>query len=110
MSLTALSLLKSHMAIDHDADDALLQHKLDAAEAWIERYTGNTFTAEPILTEAAMQLAAYWFGQREAAAHGEAVTHVPFGVHAMLASYKQQITGTTNPGAVMSGELSSVDW
>ncbi|WP_417724206.1 head-tail connector protein [Salipiger sp.] len=97
MSITSLTLLKSHMAIDHSADDALLAHKLDAAEAWVGNHIGTPFAdhdpVPPLLTEAAMQLAAYWYAQREAVAYGTGMVPVPFGVHAMLASHKKQVVG-----------------
>lgn len=93
-ALTALSLLKSQLNLDHDLDDALLAHKLDAAETWIGHYTGTAFAAgDAALTEAALRLAAYWYEQREAASFDMSTKPVPFGVRELLDSYKEQVTG-----------------
>lgn len=93
MSLTSLPLLKSQLNLDHDLDDALLQHKLDAAELWIENYIGSLFVADnPALTEAALQLASYWYEVREAG-QDTTIRAVPFGARELLNSYKNQVTG-----------------
>ncbi|WP_424976814.1 head-tail connector protein [Leisingera sp. S232] len=92
-ALTPIALLKSQLNLDHDLDDALLAHKLDAAEIWIGNFTGYPFEAgNAVLTEAALQLAAFWYEAREAASD---VTQrvVPFGVHELLAPYCKQVTG-----------------
>ena len=90
---TPLSLLKSQLNLDHDLDDALLAHKLDAAEILIGHHTGTAFTAgDAVLTEAALQLAAYWYEQRETASD-VTMRPVPFGVYELLAPYREQVTG-----------------
>lgn len=91
---TSLSLLKSQLNIDHSQDDALLLHKLEAAEIWVGQYTGTPFTSgNAALTEAALQLAAYWYEQREAASFDVSTKPVPFGVHDLLSSFREQVTG-----------------
>lgn len=92
-ALTPVSLLKSQLNLDHDLDDALLAHKLAAAELWIEKHTGVAFDADPVLTEAALQLAAWWYEQRETAITGTIVAPVPFGVRDLLNSYRESVTG-----------------
>lgn len=93
-SITSLSLLKSQLNLDHDLDDALLAHKLKAAEIWIGNYTGTPFVAgNAALTEAALQLAAFWYEQREAASFGMTTAPVPFGVRDLLDSYRESVTG-----------------
>ena len=93
---TSLALLKAQLNIDHDHDDALLLHKLEAAEWWISQHTGlpfySVYNSNPALTEAALQLASYWYEQREAAFDGRMLA-VPFGVRDLLESYKVQVTG-----------------
>ena len=91
-AITSLELLKSQLNLDHDLDDALLTHKLAAAEVWITNYTGNAFEADAARTEAALQLAAYWYEQRESASD-VTMRPVPFGVHELLAPYREQVTG-----------------
>ncbi|WP_083101402.1 head-tail connector protein [Pseudophaeobacter leonis] len=91
---TPVALLKSQLNLDHELDDALLAHKLDAAEIWIGHYTGVPFTAgDAALTEAALQLASYWYEQREAASFDVSTKPVPFGVRDLLDSYREQVTG-----------------
>ncbi|MEI4234992.1 head-tail connector protein [Roseovarius sp. D22-M7] len=90
---TPLSLLKSQLNLDHDLDDALLTHKLAAAEMWIGNHTGLPFAAgDAAATEAALQLAAYWYEQREGASE-ISMRLVPFGVYELLAPYREQVTG-----------------
>lgn len=91
---TPVALLKLQLNLDHELDDALLAHKLDAAEIWIGHYTGVPFVAgDAALTEAALQLAAYWYEQREAASFDTSTKPVPFGVRDLLDSYRKQVTG-----------------
>lgn len=90
---TPVSLLKSQINLDHDLDDALLAHKLDAAEIWIGHHTGTAFASgDAVLTEAALQLAAYWYEQRESASD-VTLRPVPFGVYELLAPYREAVTG-----------------
>jgi uncharacterized phage protein (predicted DNA packaging) len=92
-AITPVALLKSQLNIDHNHDDDLLAHKLAAAEIWIANYTGVPFDADNAAqTEAALQLAAYWYEQREAAFEGSAKP-IPFGVRDLLESFKDQVTG-----------------
>ena len=91
---TPTALLKSQLSITHALDDALLAHKLAVAELWIEKNTGTAFdAADPILTEVALMLAAFWYEQREAASFGLTTAPVPFGVHALLQSYRERVVG-----------------
>ncbi len=100
-ALTPLPLLKAQLNIDHDLDDALLTHKLAAAEEWIGAHIGRALTEiDPLpatLTEAALQLAAHWYEQREAAVFGLSGAMIPFGVHELLASHREALTGHVQP-------------
>lgn len=92
-ALTPITLLKSQLNLDHDLDETLLAHKLDAAEIWIGHHTGTAFVAgDAVLTEAALQLAAYWYEQRESASD-MTMRPVPFGVYELLAPYREAVTG-----------------
>jgi uncharacterized phage protein (predicted DNA packaging) len=96
MTTTHLTLLKSQLTLEHDLDDALLQHKLNVAEEWIGNYTGTPFADHnPVpasLTEAALQLAAYWYVQREGASDMR-LQAVPFGVLDLINPYRESVTG-----------------
>ena len=94
LAATPISLLKSQLNLDHDRDDALLDLKLAAAESWIGRYVGSHF--EPLrseMVEAALQLAAYWYEQREAASFATTTAAIPFGVHDLLEGLRRPVTG-----------------
>lgn len=94
MTNTPLSLLKSQLNIDHDLDDALLTHKLNAAENWVRNYTGGAYLSNySDMVEAVLQLAAYWYEQREAASFGMNTAPVPFGVRDLLRPYRDEVTG-----------------
>lgn len=96
MTTTFLGLLKAQLNLEHDLDDALLTHKLAVAEDWISNYTGTPFADhDPVpasLTEAALQLAAYWYVQREGASDMR-LTAVPFGVLELINPYRESVTG-----------------
>ncbi|WP_415402887.1 head-tail connector protein [Tateyamaria sp. SN3-11] len=94
MAQTSLTQLKNQLNIQHDLDDALLTQKLSVAESWITRNIGSAFDVnEPIHVEVALMLAAYWYEQREAASFGMTTAPVPFGVHALLQSYRESVVG-----------------
>ena len=94
MTIPPLALIKAQLNLEHDLDDALLQHKLNVAQEWISNFTGTPF-AEPVpaaLTEAALQLAADWYVQREGASDVR-LTAVPFGVLELISPYRESVTG-----------------
>lgn len=82
--------LKAQLNLDHDLDDALLAHKITAAEtycqAFIGPYNGGSGTA--LFKQAVLMLAAYWYEQRESASD-VTMRPVPFGVHDMLQPLRQ---------------------
>lgn len=87
-----LAELKAHLSIIDDADDLMLQGKIDAAQRYIERELGyrlleqfETVEAVPAdLREAILQLAACWFENREALA--DRLTPLPYGVAELLSA------------------------
>ena len=100
MAIVQLGDLKEQLSFTDDigdADDAMLQRKLDAAQNHVERLLGyvieDTFGGvdqdpiPPALVEAVSQLAAWWYDQREAA--GDAAREVPFGVREIVTEYRE---------------------
>lgn len=87
-TIVTLDDMKEHLALtgDQQDDDMLIQLKLDAAQSLIERMLGyglidrfGLIHAVPAdLREAVMQLAAWWFENREAVI--ERGAPLPFGV------------------------------
>lgn len=85
-----LDLAKAQLNIVGTDDDALLTHKIGAAEAWLAGYIGGPLP-DPLpadLVEAVLQLAAHWFENREATAYGASVNEVPFGVVDLARQYR----------------------
>lgn len=96
MTITPLALLKAQLNLEHDLDDALLSHKLAVAEEWIGNFIGSPLAElDPVpasIIEAAVQLAALWYVQREAATDVR-LTTIPFGVLDLLSPYRERVTG-----------------
>ncbi|MCE6960576.1 head-tail connector protein [Cereibacter sphaeroides] len=96
MTVTTLAALKAQLSFTDDlggADDALLEAKLAAAQNHVERLLGykieDQFGNEvpASLVEAILQLAAWWYENREAASDG--AREVPFGVREIIAEYRE---------------------
>lgn len=89
----SVALLKSQLNLVGDDDDALLSHKIAAAEQWISDQIGKDLAEfDPIpatLTEAVLQLAAHWYEQREAVLIGIGANEVPFGVRELIRPYRE---------------------
>lgn len=92
--MTALAALKAHLNLDMSEDDALLTSKLASAEDLITVYINDadvptTYdTARPMIREAILQLAAYWYGQREVVSE-LSMREVPYGVQTLLAPFQR---------------------
>lgn len=95
-----LEALKAQLAFTDDIggeDYALLELKLNAAQNHVERLLGfrlaETFGGDgqdpvpPSIEEAILQLAAWWYENREAA--GPGAREVPFGVREIIAEYRE---------------------
>ncbi|MBB4067169.1 head-tail connector protein [Gellertiella hungarica] len=97
MSFVPLELLKSQLNIDHATDDALLTHKIAAAEEYAAAYLGvplSSFNPFPAtITEAILQLAAHLYENREAVLIGMSADYLPFGVVDFLRPYRKEVTG-----------------
>ncbi|SOC23152.1 head-tail connector protein [Rhodobacter maris] len=90
MSSVTLPELKAQLNLDHDLDDALLSHLIDAAEAYAASFTGARLP-DPLpatIRQAVLMLAAFWYETREAALSGTAPASVPFGVHELLQAHR----------------------
>jgi hypothetical protein len=82
--------LKAHLNLTGDADDVLLEGKIAAASAYVERYVGPFPDPVPApLLEAIRQLAGHLYENREATIVGEIAQAVPFGFHDLIAPYRR---------------------
>lgn len=100
MAIVGIDDMMNHLALTADApgeDQTLMAGKIDAAQNHIERMLGFKIEDEfggvdqdpvpPALCEAVMQLAAWWFENREAG--GDASRPLPFGVAEIVAEYRE---------------------
>ncbi len=99
MAIVTLEDVKAQLSLtpDQTADDTLIQGKIDAAQSHIERLLGfrigDRFGGEgqePVpddLKEAVLQLAAWWFENREAAT--DMSRELPFGVTDIVTEYRE---------------------
>ena len=94
MAIITLEGMKANLGLtpDQDEDDVLILGKIEAAQNHIERLLGvrieERFPADipPALREAVMQLAAWWFENREAAT--DLTRELPFGVRDIVTEYR----------------------
>ncbi len=93
MSIVTTSLLKLQLNIDFSDDDELLQHKLEAAEAWIGNYIGTPWTefdtVPADLKEGILLLAGHLYENREATLIGVNPYELPFGLLDMIRPYRE---------------------
>lgn len=95
MSETPLALIRAHLNIDHEADDELLTHYADAAEAWVTSCIGAPFDrTEPRMTQAVLLLVGHSYIMREAASFARPFS-IPYGVEDLLSGLKVRIIGHT---------------
>lgn len=90
MPAVTVALLKAHMNLDSDLDDALLSQKIAAAEAYAASFIGGPIPdpAPAAITQAVLMLASFWYESREAATMGGNPYLVPFGVHDLLQAHR----------------------
>lgn len=76
-------------------DDALLEGKIEAAQAHIERLLGYKLDAEfpngstpADLKEAIRLLTAHWYENREASLVGVAAQEIPYGIREIVREYR----------------------
>lgn len=91
MAIVTLDDMKAHLGVTDDADDALIEGKIAAAQAWIESALGFTIvdrypTAPADLIEAVKQQAAHFFENREAVTAGVTLQLAPSGVEDVIAN------------------------
>lgn len=109
MSIVTLSLFKAHLGTDDLLDetalgdlangtDELLQHYLEAAEAWASGRLGLPLsefgpTVPADIKQAILQMAAHLYQNREAALIGVNVYDLPYGIDDLLRKYRKEVTG-----------------
>lgn len=94
--MTAIEALKAQLNITDDADDALLTHKIAAAEATI---TGDIGAETPVaygtapadIGEAILMLAAHLYENREAVLVGVGAEALPLGYEHILQAHRKWV-------------------
>ncbi len=87
------ALVRAHLNFlpDEAADDAILTHYGNVAEAWVASYTGLPFDPDnALMVQAALLLVAHQHQAREAVTFSSAY-QLPFGVHDLLSGLKRQV-------------------
>lgn len=89
----SIALIRAHLNIDDDRDEALLTHYAEVAAAWIVEYTGKSFSPDrPLMVQAVLLLVAHQYESREAITFASPY-QLPFGVHDLLSPLKERVTG-----------------
>ncbi len=91
MSITPLALVKEHLRIAGDYDDATLTAYLAAAEGYLAG-VGVKMDADPFpaaITAAVLLLTGHLYANRETTAIGASVSDIPFGVDRLIAPYRE---------------------
>lgn len=99
MAVISVADLKAHLNIVDAEDDGLLAQYLEAAEGWIEIFTGISFSTyyddatqaysvPGPLKHAIRMLAASFYENREDVIVGISAESVPHGVHDLIAPFR----------------------
>lgn len=92
MSIVSLDMAKAHLNVTTTDDDVLIQGKIDAAEAHIEKLVGHVLPDGPKdVQEAILQLVGHFYENREASLVGIAAEEIPFGVWQLIAPYREYV-------------------
>lgn len=93
MSIISIEDIKAHANITIATDDTLLASKIEAAEAWIDRWLPTPMAemseVPADLKEAIRQLVAHLYENREATLIGISGEEVPFGVWNILDQHRE---------------------
>ncbi|KQS64518.1 hypothetical protein ASG39_11220 [Rhizobium sp. Leaf371] len=84
---------KAHLNITDDADDALISSKVEAAEAFVGRWTllplASMATVPADLRQAVLMLTGHFYENREATLVGVSADEVPFGVWDLINPHRE---------------------
>ena len=93
-----LSIVKTHLRVDHDDEDALIQGYTDAAfsafELWTNRTlvelggqlpdpAGNALVMTKAIQQGALLLVGHWYASREAVVIGTITAELPMATNAL---------------------------
>ncbi len=93
MSLITLDQFKEHARIDGDEQDADLQIKVDAANAYVLGYLpaqADDWEPPSDLVQAALLIAAHWYENREASLEG-VLAEIPVGAADIIQNHREWV-------------------
>lgn len=102
-----IALVRAHLNFlpDEIADDAILTHYGNVAEAWVASHTGLPFdAAHPLMVQAALLLVAHQYEAREAVTFANAY-QLPFGVTDLLSGVKRQVVSHVPEPPTFTGNV-----
>lgn len=92
MPTVTVDLAKAHMNLDHDADNALIELYIEAAEQFLANHIGKHPSAfAPVSADlrlAVVRLVAFYYSNRESAFSGSAMQIAPFSVISTAENYR----------------------
>lgn len=99
MSIVSLATAKAHLNVTSTEDDDLIQGKIDAAEAHIEKLLGftlasglgSTGSVPDDVREGILQLVGHFYENREASLVGVSAEEIPFGVWQLIAAHREYV-------------------
>lgn len=90
--ITSVDDAKVHLNIVGDADDVLIGAKINAAEAWIDRWLPEPMADMDVvpadLKQAVLMLVGHFYENREATLIGISADEVPLGVWSILDQHR----------------------
>lgn len=95
MAIVLIEELKLQLNITDDEDNDVLEQKIASAQDHIERLLGFKIETKypdetpPALKEAVLQLASWWYEQRESVLVGLSAKAIPFGIQDIVQEYKE---------------------
>lgn len=100
MAIIDVDEIMQQLNITGNDDRGLLEQKIASAVDHIQRLLGYEIATKypdetpPALKEAVLQLASWWYEQRESVIVGVSAKQIPFGVHEIVQEYRDWSFGS----------------
>jgi uncharacterized phage protein (predicted DNA packaging) len=92
MSVLEIDDLKAHLNISDDVDDQLIAARIEAAEAFVDRWIATPLAeldpVPPDLKQAVRLLVGHWYENREATLVGVGAEQVPLGFWDLITPHR----------------------
>ena len=99
--IATLAQARAQLNVTAPDDDALINDKIAAAQAYVERWLGyaieDEYTEPPAaLVEAVLLIVAHWFENRETSLVGVSADTIPHGADAIISEYRRYDFGLSD--------------